>query len=32
MRAVGVKILKDKLSEYAYHETRRRPMIIPVLS
>jgi ribonuclease J len=24
--------LDDKLSEYLYHETKRRPMIIPVLS
>jgi mRNA degradation ribonuclease J1/J2 len=24
--------IKDKLSEYVYHETKRRPMIIPVLS
>ena len=24
--------IKDKLSEYLYHETKRRPMIIPVLS
>ena len=24
--------IKDKLGEYVYHETKRRPMIIPVLS
>jgi ribonuclease J len=24
--------IREKLSEYVYHETKRRPMIIPVLS